>query len=177
MVLRTRERIVQAAEKVMRDRGPGRATTKEIARAAGCSEALLYKHFTRKEEIILAVILERMPLLASALGRLHAKVGEHSVTANLTEFARAALEFYRRSLPYAGGVATEPALLEGFRAMLSGTGFGPHIPVVSLADYLTKEQGIGRVSERAVPDAAAAMLIGACYHRAFLTAVSDLGPD
>ena len=35
----------------MRTIGLARATTKEIARAADCSEAALYKHFTGKEEL------------------------------------------------------------------------------------------------------------------------------
>ena len=41
----TRDRMLDAAYTVMRTRGLARATTKEIAREAGFSEAALYKHF------------------------------------------------------------------------------------------------------------------------------------
>ncbi|HEX4258089.1 MAG TPA: helix-turn-helix domain-containing protein, partial [Streptosporangiaceae bacterium] len=44
----TRDRILDAATHVMRTRGFARTTTKEIARAAGYSEATLYKHFQDK---------------------------------------------------------------------------------------------------------------------------------
>ena len=57
----TRERIVEAAERVMRERGLARGTTKEIARAAGYSEGTLYKHFESKEDLFLAMLTERFP--------------------------------------------------------------------------------------------------------------------
>jgi AcrR family transcriptional regulator len=59
--LGTREKIVEAAERVMRERGLARTTTKEIARAAGYSEGTLYKHFESKEDLFLAVLAERFP--------------------------------------------------------------------------------------------------------------------
>ena len=45
----------------------------------------------------------------------------------------------------------------------------------ALAAYLGAEERLGRVREGADPDAAAAMLLGACYQRAFLR--SYLGED
>jgi AcrR family transcriptional regulator len=44
-----RVRILDAAHELMLTLGLARTTTKEIARAAGCSEAALYKHFASKE--------------------------------------------------------------------------------------------------------------------------------
>ncbi|MFJ2441092.1 MULTISPECIES: TetR family transcriptional regulator [unclassified Streptomyces] len=46
----TRARILDAAASLMTTVGLTRTTTKEIARAVGCSEAALYKHFRDKKE-------------------------------------------------------------------------------------------------------------------------------
>ncbi len=48
----TRERIIDAARAVMLNKGLVRATTKEIARAAGVSEGTIYNYFANKEELI-----------------------------------------------------------------------------------------------------------------------------
>ncbi|MBO3746635.1 helix-turn-helix transcriptional regulator [Streptosporangiaceae bacterium NEAU-GS5] len=173
----TRERILAAAEEVVLDHGFARATTKQIARAAGCSEALLYKHFDRKEELFLAVLLERQPHLGPALQALHANAGTGDLAKTLAEFALAAIVFYRKALPMAGGMLAEPSLLAGFREMLAPFGLGPHVPVDGLAGYLREEQRLGRVARAADPYAASAALLGACFQRAFLHLFSDLGPD
>ena len=74
--LSTRERILTAAEEVMRTKGLARSTTKEIARASGFSEATLYKHFANQEELFLAVLGERLPgFIALLLKDLPARVG------------------------------------------------------------------------------------------------------
>ena len=44
----TRDRILDAAARIMRTEGVARATTKQIASEAGYSEATLYKHFSDK---------------------------------------------------------------------------------------------------------------------------------
>ncbi|MFC7588857.1 TetR/AcrR family transcriptional regulator [Nonomuraea antimicrobica] len=60
----TRERIIDAAEQAIHEFGIAGATTRRIAVQAACSEALIYKHFAGKEELFLAVLLERLPALA-----------------------------------------------------------------------------------------------------------------
>ncbi|WP_432871066.1 TetR/AcrR family transcriptional regulator [Microbispora rosea] len=177
----TRERIIGAADQVIRELGAARATTKEIARAAGCSEALLYKHFSRKEELFLAVLLEQMPALAPAMSRLRATAGEGDPAASLEEFAVAAIRFFGRSLPLIAGLLAEATLREGFRQMLAGNGGGPHVPVAVLGRHLAEEQQLGRFPAGTKPHAAAALLLGACFHRAFVVSLvggsTDLGTD
>ncbi|MCC5839987.1 MAG: TetR/AcrR family transcriptional regulator [Opitutales bacterium] len=46
-----RQSIVQAAMHVFAEKGFARATTRDLAEAAGISEALLYRHFSSKEAI------------------------------------------------------------------------------------------------------------------------------
>ncbi|SPL97355.1 Transcriptional regulator, TetR family [[Actinomadura] parvosata subsp. kistnae] len=173
----TRDRIIDAAEQAIHEYGIAGATTKRIAKQAACSEALLYKHFAGKEELFLAVLLERMPALAPALTRLRLAVGQGDLAANLVEFTGKALEFYTRAAAVAGGVLGDPPLMAGFRSMLAKHDLGPHLPIQALAEILRAEQQGGRIAPGIDPGAAASLLMGACFHRATLTHFVDLPDD
>jgi AcrR family transcriptional regulator len=165
----TRDRIVTAAADVIRDRGLARATTKEIARAAGLSEAALYKHFRDKTDIFLAVLGERGPTkLVAVLGQLPGRVGAEPLATVLREVVLAAIDFYDQAFPMAASLFSEPALLAAHRSALRDRNAGPQVPGQVLAAYLRAEQEIGRLSDEADPMAAAQALLGACLNRAFL---------
>jgi AcrR family transcriptional regulator len=170
----TRDRIIDAAEQAIQEFGIAGATTKRIAQQAGCSEALLYKHFASKEALFLAVLLERLPALSPALTRLRMSTGQGDVAANLTEFALAALEFYTKAANIASGVLADPSLMAGFRRMLAEANSGPHLPILALAEILRAEQRGGRIDPETDAGAAASMLMGACFHRANLAYFIDL---
>lgn len=53
-----RERIVSSARKVFEDSGLAGTRTRDLAAAAGVTEALLYRHFTSKDELFEAAIVE-----------------------------------------------------------------------------------------------------------------------
>ncbi|MEU6082080.1 helix-turn-helix domain-containing protein [Streptomyces sp. NPDC047108] len=171
----TRTRLLDAAARLMRSIGLARATTKEIAKAAGCSEAALYKHFASKEDLFVHVLEERLPRLGSLLAEIRRTPAEHSVEENLARIARGAVLFYESSVPMAASLFAEPALLrrhrEGLRRL--GGDAGPHRPLEELAAYLDAERAAGRIRENADTDAAAALLLGACYQRAFLDAFTE----
>ncbi|MEY9967223.1 AcrR family transcriptional regulator [Streptacidiphilus sp. MAP12-16] len=164
----TRTRILDAAEELMGSIGLVRATTKEIARAAGCSEAALYKHFSSKEELFVAVLQERLPALGPLLRDLMADPGDRGIEECLTEIARSAALFYDASTPIGASLFADPALLRRHRDGLRPMGAGPHQPLRELAAYLRTERAHGRIHPDANPDAAAALLLGACFQRAFL---------
>jgi AcrR family transcriptional regulator len=165
--LGTREKIVEAAERVMRERGLSRSTTKEIARAAGYSEGTLYKHFESKEDLFLAVLAERLPSFLALVEELPARVGRGTVRGTLEEAASTALAFYAEIVPMAASIFSEPGLLARYREGIHKRGSGPRMVNEALAAYLDAEKRIGRVREGADPEAAAAMVLGACYQRAF----------
>ena len=65
-----RAAIVDAALQVFGERSYGRATTAEIARAAGVSEPILYRHFTSKRDLYIAsleAMSERLQGAAEAI--------------------------------------------------------------------------------------------------------------
>lgn len=160
-----RVRIVDAAHELMLSIGLARTTTKEIARAAGCSEAALYKYFPSKEELFVTVLKERLPKLGGLLGDL--VPGEGGVEANLTEVARQAALFYEQTFPMAASLYAEPQLKRRHEQGLRELGAGPHLPIQGLDAYLRAEQRAGRVRADADTYAAASLLLGACAQRAF----------
>jgi AcrR family transcriptional regulator len=168
----TRERILDAAARVMETRGLARATTKQIAGAAGYSEATLYKHFDDKSELLLAVLDERLPALVGLLKRLPDEAGQGVVAERLEEVANQAVRFYARAFPILASLFAEPALLARYREALAAVGAGPHNANQALAAYLRAERELGRIDASVDPEAGAAMLLGACFQRAFLDAFS-----
>lgn len=169
MATDTRERILDAAADVMSRRGLPGATTKEIARAAGCSEALLYKHFADKEELFLAVLRDRLPSLLALLKGLPGRAGERTVGELLTEVVEQAVPFFADGMPITSSLFARADLAAKQQAWLLERGAGPQRGNEAVAAYLRAEQRLGRVAADVDPDAAAALLLGACYQRAFLT--------
>ncbi|MFD8632702.1 MULTISPECIES: TetR/AcrR family transcriptional regulator [unclassified Streptomyces] len=163
----TPERLLDAAEKLMRTSGLASATTKAIAREAGCSEAALYKHFANKEELFVRVLMERTPNAGPLMAALGSDPSEQGVEEGLADIARHASLFYADAMPMAGSLFAEPALLSRHREGIQKIGSGPHVVLAALAGRLRRELDAGRLRPDADPDAAAALLLGACFQRAF----------
>jgi AcrR family transcriptional regulator len=164
----TREDILGAAARIMRDEGYARATTKQIARAAGYSEATLYKHFQDKTEIFLRVLEEQTPGLAALLAHLDRRAGTGDLRGNLEELVATAVLFYLDSFPIAVTLYSSRALLAAHRDRVRELGGGPHTPEERLTRYLAAEQRLGRLAPSADPQAMAQLLLGAGFQQAFL---------
>ena len=147
----TRDDILAAAARIMRTEGYARATTKEIARAAGYSEAALYKHFQDKAEIFLRVLEEQLPGLAELLRRLEGRAGTGDVRANLEEVVVTAVEFYSVSFPIAASLYSSRELLAAHRERVRALGAGPRGPEEMLTRHLAEEQRLGRLAPSADP--------------------------
>jgi AcrR family transcriptional regulator len=174
--LGTRDEILAAASRIMREQGYARATTKEIARAAGYSEAALYKHFADKTEIFLGVLSEQLPALAALLTELAENAGKGTVRANLAKVARAALDFYTASFPISASVFSTTELRTKHRDAVAERGAGPRHAQLWLSRYLRAEQRLARLPRSADPDAMAALLLGACFQQGFLLAFEGANP-
>jgi AcrR family transcriptional regulator len=159
----TRELIIDAARAVMLNKGLVRATTKEIARAAGLSEGTLYNHFANKEELFLCTLNELPSGFVSLMRGLWERAGTETVQAVLEQVARSALDFYSEAIPMGASFFADPELLARHRELLQQRGAGPQRANEAVAAYLRAEQGLGRVHGDADPDAVAYMLLGALY--------------
>ena len=165
-----RARILDAAARVMREKGLANTTTKLIAAAADYSEAMLYKHFADKQELFLAVLEERTPPV-----RIDpAAVGHGDLTGNLAQLAEQLMSFFAHTFPIAASIFSSPALLVDHRQGVASHGRGPRAPLVSVRAYLDAERDHGRLKADADTDTAAKLLVGAAFHQGFLAAFDGL---
>lgn len=155
----------------MRERGLAHATTKEIAKEAGFSEATLYKHFADKTELFVRVLAERLPAFVPIVANLAA--GQGALLDNLRAVAAAAIGFYADSFPISASIFAEPKVLDAHRAALRRAGSGPHRAVEGVTAYLAAEQEAGRIRADADPASLASLLLGACFQHAFLYQFAD----
>jgi AcrR family transcriptional regulator len=173
--LDTRSSILEAAERLILDRGLGSATTREIARAAGCAEGSIYRYFDDKQALCMELVGTRYAGFFQLITTLPERAGVATVRRNLEEVATSALDFYRGIVPMMGGALAEHELMEALRDHFLREGKGPMKLLARVAEYLRREQRLGRVSDRVSADLGAQALLGSCFGRAFLQRF--LGPD
>ena len=166
----TRDRLLDGALEVMRTRGLAHTTTKEIARAAGYSEATLYKSFSDKVDLFLSVLTERLPRIGLVQDGLAGRVGTGPVEQTLRELSAQTLAFYVESFPIAASVFADAELLVRHRAGVLSRGSGPEMLSRTVTGYLDAERAAGRIAATADTAAVTSALVGACFHRAFLLA-------
>jgi AcrR family transcriptional regulator len=171
----TRAQLVDAAERVLRSKGLARATTKEIAKEAGCAEGTLYLHFADKLDLVRAVHEKLLPAFVEVVRHLPERAGTRTVEENLTDLAGWALRLYRDMLPLGSSLFADPELLGRFRDRLAERGGGPHRAWEPVVAYLRAEQALGRVAADADPAAAALLLLGACEQLMFVELMT--GPE
>jgi AcrR family transcriptional regulator len=162
-----RERILDAAAVVMREKGVANTTTKAIAAQAGYSEAMLYKHFADKQELFLLLLKERLPMVRPRL----AAPGWGDLAGNLTEIVEQLMTYYAELFPMSVSIFSSPDLLAAHREGIERHGgWGPVGPIRMLTNYLDAERDAGRLRSDADTVAAAQVLVGAAFHQGFLAA-------
>lgn len=164
----TREQILDAALDVIRARGVARATTREIARSAGCAEGSLYNHFDDKGALVTCVLAERLPNFLPLVEGMAGRAGQGTVAETLTEFVRAAIAFYTELIPIIATSLADPDLRARHRAAIAEHDRGPHKTIEAVADYLRAEQQRGRLRDDIDPSVGAAVAVGACFHHAVM---------
>src|SRR3954471_21963207 len=78
-----RDKIVAAAEELLRTKGLAAVTTRQVATAVGCSEAAIYVHFNSRLELLLAVLGESLPDMLEPFRDLSASIGQNTPEENL----------------------------------------------------------------------------------------------
>jgi len=167
-----REQILTAAEECIRVHGMARVTTKDVARHAGCSEGSIYNHFADKLDLLRAVIDERLPDVLGVVGALSDGAGTGSVRDHVAVVLEVAEDFYRRLLPLAGSLCSDPELLARCQGDLAEEGGGPHEALAAIGAYVRAEQALGRVAEGIDPDAVALAIMGSAAEAARIELVT-----
>ncbi|MBC8071433.1 MAG: TetR/AcrR family transcriptional regulator [Deltaproteobacteria bacterium] len=164
----TRERLVDAAERLLRKRGLSHLSTREVARTAGVADGAMYHHFADKNELLLAVLGRPAPQYLEAIRNLPLAVGQDSVEATLRELAWNVYLFHRHALPITASLFADIELLERHRQMLRANKVGPAATFESIRIYLAAEQRIGRLSATLDLEAASSLLVAGPFQIAFV---------
>jgi AcrR family transcriptional regulator len=172
--MKTRQQILDATGRLLQTKGLARVTTKDIAAAASCAEGTLFKHFPHKADLLLAAVRDGIPPFAGGLGA--DGLSRQTVAENLEAIARAALESYRRTMPLLAALFADPELFARYQAQSAGNRSESGAALVDLAAYLEGERRAERIRADARPSAAAALLLGACFHHAFVSCCPGEAP-
>ncbi len=159
-----REAILAAALQLLRERGIGRLTTRDVASVAGVSEASIYYHYTDRAGLLKAVFEEGLrPLQELAAGRSLTGPDRRTV---LTTLGTTLERFLDQALPVMYAAQSDTSLRDALAEYMSDQDLGPHRGVEALGAYLREEQRAGRVRADIDPDAVALMFVGSCVTRA-----------
>lgn len=157
-------RLIAAAERVLRRDGPAGVSARTVAKEADCAIGVLYKHFEDLDDLLAAVVLEWFGGVAAALEGLVARAGTGTVAGNLVEGGR---QFAGSPAPAVVAlIQTRPGIMSRLLAALEAG--RPGLPTIerAFAAYLEAEQKLGRVDASADPRAVAVTLVGALHHAA-----------
>ena len=164
--MNTRQKIIEATERILQSKGLARVTTKEIAREVGYAEGTLYKHFEHKEDLFLAVIQESLPDFVVALN-VEERSGTKTVRINLEEIVYAAISYYAKLVPLAVALFADVELLARHRLWMHAQNAGPQRIHERIAAYVEAEQQLGRMNTDVDAMSVALLLLGPCFQYVF----------
>ncbi|MEE4275709.1 MAG: helix-turn-helix domain-containing protein [Thermoleophilia bacterium] len=143
----TRRVLIDAAARVFLERGFARATTKEIAQAAGVAEGTIYRHFDDKHALFHEVFLAVAGDTVEELAHFPERAGRGTVRENLERLLQLLSGMIEHTTSLTASIWADPEMARRFEAyirerMPMGLQGGP---VAVVAAYLRAEQGLGRV--------------------------------
>lgn len=170
-----REHLIETAGKLLAERQVSTITTRDIARAAGLSDGVLYNYFADKHELLVAALVRRYATeVVTRFDTGLPQPGSATVEENLLVYARAALDLVAETLPIAAGLMSEQALLHRFIDEIHRQPFGPQRMRQPIADYLTGEQRLGRLGRFDV-ESAITLVMGPAIMLGFTELITGAG--
>lgn len=155
-----RGRLVDAADGLLRDRQAGAITSRDIARAAGLSDGVLYNYFNDKHELLVTALLRRFDQLLQAFRSGLPAAGEGLIADGVADLVRRTHELQVAVLPMLANLVSDPPLLHRFMSEIHQPPLGGAVFLQPVADHLEAEQRLGRLGAFD-PGAAADLLVGA----------------
>ena len=171
MASRARQRILDAAARLLRERGISRLTTREIARAADAAEGSITKNFGGKLGLLIALLSRELPE-TKAWHEALTPQGERPMRSVLIDLIDRGIDYYAASLPLVAGAAADRELFDEYRSVNRDNGTGPHLPVNLIAAYLAECQESGLLPG-GDPYAMALALCGAAQLQAYTEFIGD----
>jgi AcrR family transcriptional regulator len=156
-----RQQLFDAAERILLRDGPSALTSRAVTTEAGCAKGVLHRHFDDFDAFLAEFVVDRAHRMDAQAATLREAAGTATVVDNLV----GALTAVFTSV----AVAVVPLVIfrDELRARLRRT-WPAGVPVlteaaVMVADYLTAERDLGRLTSDAQVDGLAPMLVGTLH--------------
>ena len=171
-----RQRILDAALRLIQERGIGRVTTREIAMAAGAAEGSLFKNFGDKMGLLTALLSYELPEnQAWRAVAIEAPPGHGDLVAGLVLFMERAIDYYAAALPITAGSLADRELLRRHQALNRERGSGPQLALEASVDCLRGWQDAGYLDRSADLYAMAVALCGGALICAYIEQLAGPG--
>ena len=171
-----RQRILDAALRLIQERGIGRVTTREIAMAAGAAEGSLFKNFGDKMGLLTALLSYELPEnQAWRAVAIEAPPGHGDLVAGLVLFMERAIDYYAATLPITAGSLADRELLRRHQALNRELGSGPQLALEASVDCLRGWQDAGYLDRSADLYAVAVALCGGALICAYIEQLAGPG--
>lgn len=164
----THEALMDAALRVFTERGFARATTRQIAAAAGVAEGSIYRHFADKHALFREVFFSALAGMGEELRRLPERAGSGTVRDNLEYLFGLLATLQEQTAPLLASMAADPELAGSFVAQVADKGLeGLELsaPATPVAAYIRAEQGLGRIRADVDATEAAAVVVALPFAR------------
>ena len=159
----TRDQIVTATRKLIEDRGIAHITSKQIAQAAGCAEGTIFRHFARKEDLLLAAVLANFPSLREAL----MSISGGTPRERLQRLALNVIRFFGQITPAAVAVLSDAELTRRHRETMHEHNGGPQRLYMAVGRFVESEQARGALHADLSSAHISSALLGPCFFRVF----------
>ena len=153
-----REHLIATAEQLIASRGTAALTVREIARAAGVADGVLYNHFDGKEDLLASAMAAHVREIEASLGDLPVP-GEGDIAENLRAHVSYGIALHRQLLPLMEGLRPQPEVVSRAAGIVPPGGHWRD----RLNSYLRAERDLGRLAPAAPVDAATTMIVGVCH--------------
>src|SRR5215469_5053771 len=135
----TRTQIITATRKLIEDRGIAHITTKQIAQAAGCAEGTIFRHFERKEDLLLAAVLANFPSFKESL----MSITGGSSRERLRRLGLSLIRFFEQIAPASVAVLADAELTRRHREIVRERHGGPQRLYMAVTRFIESEQARG----------------------------------
>lgn len=174
----TRDKLIDATIRLVREVGYAQTTTRAIAQAAGVAEGTLYRHYPDKAGLFAAAITRQAAPITAWARNLPARAGSGTVADNLIDCLTRLATLRVDIVPFELAMLTDPELAR------PATTAGPPEPGPPefLAQYLRAEQQVGRIRADVNPVKTAVVLLATLFGlavppRRTTDALGDSWPD
>ncbi|MEU1019132.1 TetR/AcrR family transcriptional regulator [Streptomyces sp. NPDC005898] len=157
-----RERLFDAAERIVARDGASALTSRAITGEAGCAKGVLHTHFGGVDAFVAELVLDRFARTAREAAKLPARAGRDTVAGNLMGVA---LSLLNSLDPGVVGLAmTSHATSRTLREAMAAGAPGFASIQDALTGYLDAELRLGRLADGTDTAAIALALVGTVHH-------------